>query len=161
MKSQSKVHLPSKWKVTMMLADFAQSINGKLYIMGGGWSITGPQPCPSAIAIKIEVPWNDSNRQHTLKVELLDADHHPVLVPTPAGNAPLVIAANFEVGRPPGTLAGSSLDIPVAFNIGAVPLEPGKRFVWRLTINDKTEDEWHIAFSTRPSAPMTPTTPMP
>lgn len=24
-------------RVTMMLADFAQSVEGKLYILGGGW----------------------------------------------------------------------------------------------------------------------------
>jgi len=26
----------------MMLADAAQAVNGKLYIMGGGWSVMGP-----------------------------------------------------------------------------------------------------------------------
>ena len=31
-------------KVTMLLADSAQAIEGKLYILGGGWSITGPDP---------------------------------------------------------------------------------------------------------------------
>ena len=146
----------SKMKVTMMLADFAQSINGKLYIMGGGWSVTGPQPCPSAIAVKIGVPWNDTNRRHELKIELLDGDYHPVLVPTPTGNAPLVIGANFEVGRPPGMAAGSAIDVPMAFNMGAIPLEPGRRYVWRLTIDEKTEDDWHIAFSTRPMTQPTP-----
>ena len=29
-------------KVTMMLADAAQAVEGKLYILGGGWSVTGP-----------------------------------------------------------------------------------------------------------------------
>ena len=61
-------------KITIMLADFAQAVNGKLYIMGGGWSLTGPAPSPSAIAIKVEVPWNDTNRKHSLKLELLDGD---------------------------------------------------------------------------------------
>ncbi|MBI5239676.1 MAG: hypothetical protein HY926_04330 [Elusimicrobia bacterium] len=152
MKPKSHIPAAPKIKVTMMLADFAQSIQGKLYIMGGGWSITGPHPCPSALAIKIEVPWNDTNHQHELKVELLDGDYHPVLVPTPAGNAPMVIAANFEVGRPAGMIVGSTLDVPIAFNVGAIPLEPGRRYVWRLLIDGKTEDNWHIAFSTRPSA---------
>ena len=42
-------------KVTMMLADSAQVAGGKLYILGGGWSITGPMPCPSAIAVIVVV----------------------------------------------------------------------------------------------------------
>lgn len=135
-------------KVTMMLADFAEAVNGKLYIMGGGWSMTGPAPTPSALAIKVEVPWNETNRKHRLKVELMDSDHRPVLVPMQEGQAPLVISGDFEVGRPAGMLPGTPIDVPFAFNIGPIPLPPGKRFVWKLTIDD-IKDEWHVAFSTR------------
>lgn len=138
-------------KVTMMLADFAQAIGGKLYIMGGGWSITGPAPCPSAIAVKIEVPWNQTNQKHRLKVDLLDGDFHPVSVPTPQGQAPMVIDGNFEVGRPAGLLPGTPMDVAMAFNIPPFPLEPGKRYIWKLTVNDKENDEWQAAFSTRPA----------
>lgn len=136
-------------KVTIMLADFAQAIGGKLYIMGGGWSITGPAPCPSAIAIKIEVPWNLTNQNHNLKLDLLDADYRAVAVPTPAGNAPLVIGGNFEVGRPAGLIPGTPIDVALAFNIAPITLEPGKRFIWKLTINGETKEDWQAAFSTR------------
>ncbi|MCJ7587791.1 MAG: hypothetical protein MUQ00_07825 [Candidatus Aminicenantes bacterium] len=139
-------------KVTMMLADFAQAVNGKLYIMGGGWSLTGPMPNPSAIAIKIEVPWNETNRKHNLKLELMDSDYHPVLVSTPAGNTPLAITCDFEVGRPPGIIQGTPIDVPLAFNMGPIPLEPGKRFVWKLSIDGNAKDEWQMAFSTRQSS---------
>ena len=37
----------------MLLADSAQAVEGKLYILGGGWNITGPEPSPSGIAIYI------------------------------------------------------------------------------------------------------------
>jgi hypothetical protein len=141
-------------KVTLMLADFAQAVNGKLYIMGGGWSITGPMPCASALAIKVEVPWNETNHKHNLKLELMDADYHPVLVPTPAGNAPLVISGDFEVGRPPGLIPGSPIDMPFAFNIPPVPLAPGQRYIWKLTIDGTTNDNWQAAFSTRPAQPV-------
>lgn len=143
----------NRWKVTMLLADHAEAINGKLYIMGGGWSISGPSPSPSALAIKIEVPWNDANRRHELKVELLDGDYRPVLVPTPAGNCALVVTGSFEVGRPPGIIIGSPLDVPFAFNIGPIALEPEGRYFWRLSIDGKTDDNWQVAFSTRPSGP--------
>lgn len=138
-------------KVTMMLADSAQTVNGKLYILGGGWSVTGPSPTPSAVVLKIEVPWGETNRKHKLKIELLDSDFKPVLVPTPAGNSALVITGEFEVGRPPGLIQGSPLDMPVTFNIGPVPLEPGKRFVWKLWIDDKSDENWQATFSTRPA----------
>jgi len=31
----------------MMLADYAQIADGKLFISGGGWSICGPGPTPA------------------------------------------------------------------------------------------------------------------
>lgn len=138
-------------KVTIILADFAQVVNGKLYIMGGGWSIIGPEPCPTAIAIKIEVPWNQTNKKHNLRLELLDSNYHPVLVPTPVGNSPLKISADFEVGRPAGLIQGTSLDVPIAFNIAPMPLESGKRYIWKLAIDGHTNDDWQVAFSTRQS----------
>jgi hypothetical protein len=136
-------------KVTMLLADFAQVVGGKLYIMGGGWSVTGPMPSPSAIAVKIEVPWNETNRPHEFKIELMDSDYKPVLVPTPAGNAPLIIGGKFEVGRPVGAIAGAPIDAPIAVNIGPIPLPPASRFVWKLGIDGKSDDNWTLGFSTR------------
>ena len=44
-----------------MLADAAQAVEGKLYILGGGWSVTGPEPSASAIAAYIQVPWDRTN----------------------------------------------------------------------------------------------------
>ncbi len=136
----------------MLLADFAEAINGKLYVMGGGWSVTGPMPTPFAIALKLEVPWNETNRKHRLQIALLDPDFHPVHAPTPAGPASVVIGGDFEVGRPVGLLPGTPIDVPLAFNIGPIPLEPGKRYVWKLTIDGESREDWQVAFSTRPSA---------
>jgi hypothetical protein len=138
-------------KVTMMLADAAQAVDGKLYILGGGWSLIGPDPTPMAIAIKIEVPWDEANRPHRLKLSLLDADGRPVPVPTPAGDRPLELDADFEVGRPPGLKPGTPLDIPLAMNLGPLPLRPGQIYVWRVSIDGSTQDDWQVSFSTRPA----------
>jgi hypothetical protein len=124
-------------------------VQGKLYILGGGWSITGPQPQPSAIAIKIDVPWSEANRKHRLNVELVDSDYNPILVPTPAGNAPLKIGCEFEVGRPPGIIPGTPIDVPLAFSLGPIPLEAGKRYLWKLSIDDKSDPDWEVGFRTR------------
>lgn len=153
MTSNPGMKIESRMKVTMLLADHAEAINGKLYIMGGGWSLTGPQPCPSALAIKIEVPWNATNRKHELKVELLDGDYRPVVVPTPTGGSPMVITGAFEVGRPPGIIVGTPLDVPFAVNISPIPLEPERRYIWKLSIDGQTEDDWEVTFSTRPAGP--------
>lgn len=150
-----KIRLDSKMKVTILLADYAEVVGGKLYIMGGGWSITSSRS-QSAIAVKIDVPWNQANHKHEIKFELLDADYRPVIVPTPAGESPLIISGGFEVGRPAGLLQGSSIDVPIAFNIQPIPLEPARRYIWRLTIDEKTEETWQVVFSTRPSPTLPP-----
>ena len=67
-------------KVTMLLADYAQVADGKLTVVGGGWSLTGPEPSPFGIAILVHVPWDQANRRHTLRLELVDADGVPVTI---------------------------------------------------------------------------------
>ena len=137
------------WKLTMLLADAAQAVGGKLYILGGGWSITGPDPVPSAIAIKLDVPWDEANRKHKLHLALFDADEKPIIVPTPVGQQKVEVDGDFEVGRPPGLKPGTPIDLAFAFNIGPLPLPQGGRYLWRCSIDGKSQDDWHVAFSTR------------
>ena len=65
-------------KVTMLLCDAAQVSDGKLYILGGGWSMTGPDPVPSAVALKIDVDWHEAETSHHWELFLEDADGRPV-----------------------------------------------------------------------------------
>lgn len=136
-------------KVTILLADAAQAVGGKLYILGGGWSVTGPDPTPSALAMKIEVPWTEANRRHELTVALLDADGNPVII----GDNPVEIRGEFEVGRPPGLPAGTPLDATIAIPLNPFPLAPGGRYVWRVTINGESRENWNVGFITRRTAP--------
>lgn len=139
-----------------MLADHAAAAEGKLYINGGGWSVTGPVPAPSAIAILIQVPWDQTNMHHQLRLELVDADGQPVMVEGPEGEQPLFVEAGFEVGRPPGIRPGTPLDVPLALNLGPMPLPPGGRFTWQLYIDGETREEWYLSFSTRQAVPGMP-----
>jgi len=133
-----------------MLADSAQEVGGKLYILGGGWSITGPEPVPMAIALKLEVPWDRTNEQHSLLLELLDEDGEPVLVPgTDNDEVPLQVTGEFEAGRPPGIKPGTPIDSALAVNFGPLPLKGGRRYQWRLSIDGETEEDWTLGFSTR------------
>lgn len=134
----------------MMLADAAQEVGGKLYILGGGWSITGPDPVPMAIALKLEVPWDRTNEQHSLLLELLDEDGTPVRVPGPdADEVPLQVTGEFEAGRPPGIKPGTPIDSALAVNFGPLPLQTGRRYQWRLSIDGETDEDWTLGFSTR------------
>src|SRR5277367_1146782 len=105
-------------RVSMMLADSAQAVQGKLYILGAGWNMTGPEPNPSAIAAYVEVSWDMANQRHHWRLELLESDGQLVEVPGPEGDQGLQIMGEFEVGRPPGVLPGSGLGFPMAINLG-------------------------------------------
>ncbi len=136
-------------RVTMMLADAGQEVGGKLYILGGGWSVTGPNPMPSAVIVKIDIPWNDANTRHHFRLALRNADGEPVVVNSPNAEEAVMIEGEFEAGRPPGTPAGTSLDFCFVANIPALPLPPGERYEWRLWIDDETEEDWNRSFLTR------------
>jgi len=138
-------------KVTMLLADAAQAAEGKLNVLGGGWSITGPGPVPSAIAMLIEVPWDRANMRYPWQIELVDGDGDPVLITGPMGDQPVKVDGELEVGRPPGVTPGTPLALPLAINLGPLPLPPGGRFEWRLTIGEESHEHWRLPFSTRPT----------
>jgi hypothetical protein len=141
------------FKATMLLADAAQVSDGKLYVLGGGWALIGPDPSPFALALFIEVSWDLANMQHQFRLELVDSDGTPVEVPTPMGDQPLWLGGPFEVGRPPGLMQGTPLGVPLAINMAPLQLRPATRYEWRLSINDESDENWRLPFSTRPAAP--------
>jgi hypothetical protein len=138
-------------KVTMMLCDYAQVSDGKLYILGGGWSMVGPQPSPSAIALKLDVDWSEADRQHHWELFLEDADGRPVMLETNEGAQAVEVRGEMSVTRPTGIPEGSPIDVSLAINMGPLPLPPGKRYVWRFTVNGELLDGAVIAFTTRPA----------
>ncbi len=132
-----------------MLADSAQAIGGKLFLMGGGWAVIGPQPSPSALAGIVQVAWDEANQNHTISFELFNADGKPFMVPTPMGLQAFKIEMQFQVGRPPGVAAGTEFNVPIAINLAPLPLEPGQRYEWRVAIDGQQFPELRLAFSTR------------
>lgn len=136
--------------VTMMLADAVQEAGGKLFILGGGWSVTGPEVPPMAVALKIDVPWTEANRRHDWQLQLLDADGEAVHHPGVGGPGdPIEARGDFEVGRPPGLAPGTDIDLPLAISVGPLALSPGRRYSWRLTIDGHSDAEWVRSFTVR------------
>jgi hypothetical protein len=142
-------------KATLLLADYAVVANGKLTIVGGGWTLTGPDPQPFAIALKLEVPWHEALDAHTVRLDLRDADGQPILAPSPEGEAAVRVEARLDLQQqemPEDVKAGTPIDVALAFNLPPLPLPPGSRFEWRLTIDGDSHEDWFLAFGTRPAA---------
>jgi hypothetical protein len=138
-------------RVTMMLADHAQVADGKLFISGGGWTQGSPGGLNSAIALLFGIGWEATNQQISFVLRLVDADGHQLTTPGPDGPQPVQVGGTFEVGRPPGLLPGSEINVPFAINTGTLQLPPGQQFTWILEVDGRGDDDWRLSFGTRPA----------
>ena len=135
----------------MMLCDAAQVSDGKLYVLGGGWSMTGPDPVPSAIALKIDVGWHEAESAHHWELFLEDADGQLVTFETPEGSQTIEIRGDFSATAPTGVPVGTPVDVPIAVNFSPIPLTPGARFTWRLVVDGENLPGGSVSFTTRPA----------
>jgi hypothetical protein len=139
------------FRVNLMLADSAQVADGKLYVLGGGWSLIVPGG-PFAVCGIIDIPWHVGTDWHRLRLELIDADGEPVCVPAEADTEPKPVVVEPPPYRPtigPHVKPGSFLSWPFAVNVSpGMPLAPGSLYEWRLSIDGKAEDGWTLPFST-------------
>jgi hypothetical protein len=118
----------------MLLCDAAQEAGGKLYILGGGWSVIAVPnvPVSMTLAIKLSIPWDQANQPHPLRAMLLTEDGEPVQLPS--APAPLMAEGVVEVGRPPGMKPGTPIDAPIVLPFGFLVLSSGG-YVWELEID--------------------------
>ena len=134
----------------MLLADSAQVADGKLYILGGGWSVTGPDPVPSAVAVKVSVDAHEFDANHHWELFLEDADGRLVQFETPEGMQAIEVRGDFSASAPVGVPLGTPVDVPIAVNFGPIPLAPGQRFTWRMVIDGENLPGATASFTTRP-----------
>jgi len=93
----------------LLTADFAEVVQGKVYIMGAGWDKFAPPAYPAVmrigLAAGIRVPYLESNVPHHLSVTLRSGD----------GEDLFRIDGDLETGRPAGS-RGESILVPLAVN---------------------------------------------
>lgn len=115
----------------LVVADAAEAVGGKIYLLGGGWDrllvpqLPGPPGAPFAVAAGVSVPWGMTNKRLHLGVEVLDADG--ALVAT-------LIDGQIEVGRPAGIRPGVAQRFQLA--VRAQPqFTTAGRYVVRCTVD--------------------------
>lgn len=120
----------------VILADSAQVVGGKLYMLGGGWNLYRGRSYPDtslfAIAIGVLVPWSETNRGHRFEF-VIKASEGTVLAKG---------EGEFEVGREPGLRPGMTQRFTLAVNGHLVLQAPGTYEIV-VTIAD---DEKRITF---------------
>ena len=101
----------------IILADSAEVVNNKLYLIGGGWdSLTVNAPPPilhtCAVSVAFSVPWIETNQQHNIEIAIDDQD----------GANLVKVEGQVEVGRPPGIPIGKAQRVQMAIKL-ALPLQ--------------------------------------
>lgn len=134
--------------ISAMLADAAASLNGKLYVHGGGWNILVMRQFPAAhpsMAIALVLSADDSEAPGTgeFRVQLVDSDgsdvkgvgasglvgigHNPLYKPGQRTLVPLAVSFNEVRFETPGEYEfrlywnGKLLESSVAFSVAAPP----------------------------------------
>ncbi len=137
-------------KVQVTLCDTGRPTGiGTLNLLNAGWSITGGPPQPAqAIAVFLEVPWSQLNRQLSVLFELVDDEGRVVHLMTPEGPQ----AASFEqpmiVGNIPGAPNGTPGTTTTFLEVGpgVLQLPSGHRYTWRISVDGHHEEAWEAAF---------------
>lgn len=98
----------------LLLTDQSEELNGKVYVLGGGWNVLRfpalPQRWTFRIALGVDVPWDETNRRHQLEVTVEDPDGGVLGEP---------FSVEFESGRPPGSMPGQ--EQRMVMSVGAAP----------------------------------------
>lgn len=131
----------------MVLADAVQAVDGKHYILGGGFNtIFAGSPTPPiihnvlAIALRIDIPWKATTpAAHTLELDIVDSDGHSILQAKPE--------VKFEAGRPPGMRSDDSSVMNIALNLGnlSFPDFGVYRVICRIDGNDEADEKLIVA----------------
>ena len=117
-------------ELSALLCNYAEAQNNLLYIAGGGIDranvppgVPPPWNVSLAIALNLRVPWTSTNQQHTLTVDLVDADGGAVQIPVgPHGEEqPFHAELRFNVGRPAGLVVGDAQAVSLAINAPILP----------------------------------------
>lgn len=117
----------------LMLADGAEAVNGKIYILGGGVERHLTQGFPTLlradIAVGILVDWSETNQRQALLIRVADEDSKPVAT----------IEAEFEAGRPPGAKPGQDFRTLMAIK-GPIPIPHSGGYKVQLELNGVEQD---------------------
>ena len=113
----------------LILADAAQVVANKLYMLGGGWDrLKGSKGFPFnqklAVAMSVKVPWNETNDRHNFEVEIISEDEN-----TEEPKSMAKIGGQFEVGRPVGVLPGQDQRIQLAIDLFLKIDNPGIKII--------------------------------
>jgi hypothetical protein len=122
----------------LVLCDFAQADpSGKVHIIGGNWTVTGPEPAPQGLVLFLKGFSQEAiGTAITVRLRLEDSEGTPVRFPGPAGPQTLLIQGQIELLPNESHIAGDALNAAFTVNVSPLPLAAGG-YVWIAEIDEK------------------------
>jgi len=130
-----------------LLADAVQAVQGKLFVLGGGWDtlyVTAfPARHPSlAIGVRIRVPWSATGTSTRISVELQDADGGNLL---PGGQ--VVHTANMN--RRTGEMDRADIGLVRSFTFNNLQFEQAGDYSFVISIDDEVSNRLRFSVRTK------------
>jgi len=118
----------------LILADRAEAVNGKLYMVGGAWDRINMPALPGQaifdVAIGLLIDYTETNVQHSFELSLEDEDNKVVLGP---------ISGQFEIGRPAGMKPAQAQRFVLVMR-GPFPIPRAGAFIWTLSVDGRRSE---------------------
>ena len=125
----------------LILADAAQVVGGKLFMLGGAWNLHRSGNFPSqfqfSIALSVLVAWDEAGMAHPFTLTIADDAGIPV-VPQ--------IQGQFEVGRSEQIPKGTTQRALVSVNVMMAVPRPGKYIVSATAGTSKVDTSFDAIF---------------
>jgi hypothetical protein len=125
----------------LILADSAQVVGGKLFMLGGAWNLHRSGNYPSqfqfSVALSILVPWNEAGIRHPFTLTIADDAGVPVIPQ---------IQGQFEVGKSGQIPEGTAQRALVSVNITMAVPHPGKYIVSSTAGSSKVDTSFDAIF---------------
>jgi hypothetical protein len=109
----------------IILADGAQVMGNKLYVLGGGWDVLRvnsefPIQQQVSLAVSFSVPWDETNMKHNFEIAIMHEDDNREIAK---------VGGQFEVGRPAGIPVGSTQRSQMAVTLPLAIQKPGTHVI--------------------------------
>jgi hypothetical protein len=132
-----------------LLADAVQVVQGKLYVLGGGWDTLFvadfPARYPSlGLGLRVRVPWSWTDQVLVIGVDLQDEDGGRVL-PTPP------VAQGVKVARPQGIPEGSDIGVARSFTFNNLSFPSSGAYSFVVMLNNEVASRLRFSVRPRPS----------
>lgn len=138
----------------VLLCDFAEVSGGKLFISGAGISMLAsgaqqaPFPVNVCLAILVSIPWNETDQEHLLSIELISeaaGSQRRVMLSDqlPEGGNPDdrgMFLVSFRAVRLPSMIDGDESSMPLTVPLFGLPLPEHGPYFFSVRIDGREMD---------------------